>query len=474
MKFTLKNLGRLEEATIDLGKDLILLTGPNNTSKTYVAHAVYGFCKHFAAPLSPPTAEAAERVVLAGAMLGGYLEVDTTGLLREHGPALLSKLGELYGGTIAEVFAADASFAERARVHVAADAARIEAAERALADIALDSRAGRDGAIFRVGVEKQPGSHAWRFVAPLDPIAPRSSTDEPLHPDDALRQAGRLYIGAALEYALLRELANPHILVAERSAIQLFSRELSIKRGALVDSMLEAMSKGQRTPAEMLKQSARRYSLPIRDSLRIADDLATLRKSGSTFEPWADRLEREVTEGRVRATEEGDLMFYPDRADGHAEGMEMHLASSSVKALSGLVLYLRHAAKKEQFLIVDEPELNLHPDNQRRVARLLARLARAGIKVMISTHSDYVIREINNLIMLSADQDGSLRKKYGYEEDETLSPAQVGAYLFDATRARAIEVQPHGIEVETIDREIHKLNASSQDIYFSLFDKAGS
>ncbi len=44
MRFTVKNLGRLEEATIDLGKDLIVLTGPNNTSKTYVAHAIYGFC----------------------------------------------------------------------------------------------------------------------------------------------------------------------------------------------------------------------------------------------------------------------------------------------------------------------------------------------------------------------------------------------------------------------------------------------
>jgi hypothetical protein len=40
MRFTLQSLGRLDEATIDLSKDLILLTGPNNTSKTYVAHSI--------------------------------------------------------------------------------------------------------------------------------------------------------------------------------------------------------------------------------------------------------------------------------------------------------------------------------------------------------------------------------------------------------------------------------------------------
>ena len=75
-----------------------------------------------------------------------------------------------------------------------------------------------------------------------------------------------------------------------------------------------------------------------------------------------------------------------------------------------------------KFLIIDEPELNLHPQNQRKVARLLARIVRAGIKVMISTHSDHIVRELNNLIMLSADKDGALRKKHGYDEEETLSP----------------------------------------------------
>jgi predicted ATPase len=137
-------------------------------------------------------------------------------------------------------------------------------------------------------------------------------------------------------------------------------------------------------------------------------------------------------------------------------------------------LFLRHHAQKDQLLVIDEPELNLHPDNQRRVARVLARLARGGVKALISTRSDYVIREINNLIMLSADRDGSLRRRHGYEEEETLSPAQVGAYLFDATHARPLKVEPTGIEVETIDREINALNTVSQDIYFSLFGKAGA
>ncbi|MEZ4888168.1 MAG: AAA family ATPase [Chitinophagales bacterium] len=42
MIFKVKNLGIIEEAEVDLGKDLILLTGHNNTGKTYLAYAIYG------------------------------------------------------------------------------------------------------------------------------------------------------------------------------------------------------------------------------------------------------------------------------------------------------------------------------------------------------------------------------------------------------------------------------------------------
>ena len=45
-------------------------------------------------------------------------------------------------------------------------------------------------------------------------------------------------------------------------------------------------------------------------------------------------------------------------------------------------------------LFIDEPELNLHPGNQRRIARLFARLSKLGIKVFITTHSDYIIKEL--------------------------------------------------------------------------------
>lgn len=59
--------------------------------------------------------------------------------------------------------------------------------------------------------------------------------------------------------------------------------------------------------------------------------------------------------------------------------------------------------------MVDEPELNLHPENQRKVARLLAALVNFGIKVFITTHSDYILKELNTLIMLGQGSEESKR-----------------------------------------------------------------
>ena len=81
--------------------------------------------------------------------------------------------------------------------------------------------------------------------------------------------------------------------------------------------------------------------------------------------------------------------------------------------------------------MIDEPELNIHPENQRKIARLLASLVNAGLNVVISTHSDYIIREFNSLIMLNLDTDKKLRKEHKYRDDEILQVEQVGAYLFD-------------------------------------------
>jgi ABC-type multidrug transport system ATPase subunit len=125
-------------------------------------------------------------------------------------------------------------------------------------------------------------------------------------------------------------------------------------------------------------------------------------------------------------------------------------------------------------IIIDEPELNLHPNNQILIARFLGRLVNEGFKVIASTHSDYIIMELNNLIMLTKPnpQVADLMTKYGYAENQRIKPKQVGAYVFQQNlqHSQNIQVTETGLEIETIDEVVKIVNDSSRDIYFTLFD----
>lgn len=388
-------------------------------------------------------------------------------------PRLLEEVARLFRGRLANILASTEEFVARAEVELELDDAEVDSVRQGLID--LEEKSG----FTRVGVvmSKSAGEPIWTFERVPRPSPVEGASDSPSQTlaDFPIRSFAYNVMTGVFTNTLLRFPWHTHVLTAERAAIQLFSRELSLKRTELVDELLKLKSTSRvdtgQALGEMLEQRARRYPLAIRNSLLIANDLQRYKAKSSPFAPLAELLERGLLGGAIRIDEDGEMLFHPNESDTR---LSLHLASSSVKSLAGLSLFLRHIAEEGQFLIIDEPELNLHPDNQRRVARVLARLVRSGIKVLISTHSDYIIRELNNLIMLSADKDGSVRRRLGYDEAETLSPSQVGAYLFDLERSHPIEVTPTGIEVATIDREINALNTVSQDIFFSLFGGTGT
>ena len=132
--------------------------------------------------------------------------------------------------------------------------------------------------------------------------------------------------------------------------------------------------------------------------------------------------------------------------------------------------------------MVDEPELSLHPENQRRIARLFARLANIGVKVFITTHSDYIVKELNTLIMLNHDKPHLKRvaEENGYQESELIKADQVKVYVAEKAllpleegqkrRKRGHTLVPAnihpelGIGVSSFDKTIDDMNRIQDDI----------
>lgn len=113
----------------------------------------------------------------------------------------------------------------------------------------------------------------------------------------------------------------------------------------------------------------------------------------------AETLESEVLAGRIllKLSPSGYPGFYY-RPQGIEEDIRLSQTSSMVSELAPLVLYLRSLVNPGDTLIIEEPEAHLHPGAQADMAVVLARLVRAGVRVMITTHSDWMLQEIGNLI----------------------------------------------------------------------------
>jgi hypothetical protein len=253
-------------------------------------------------------------------------------------------------------------------------------------------------------------------------------------------------------------------LTAERAAIELFSSEILASRSGLVNDMLDLADAQQNASgySEVILGRARRYSSPINASLQAAAELRNQVKATGAFTELANKLEKTILGGKVQISETGIVNFQPD---GSKQSLVIEMSASIIKSLASLVFYLRHQSRPRDVLIIDEPELNLHPENQSKLARFLCELSNAGLDIIISTHSDYIIREINNLILLNKPGLSDVKNRHGYRDTELMQPQHVSVVHFNPDGyPQQIEVGEDGFTVPTIDDEIARQNQIAAEI----------
>ena len=139
----------------------------------------------------------------------------------------------------------------------------------------------------------------------------------------------------------------------------------------------------------------------------------------------AETLETEVLAGQIRLKPSSS--GYPDYRylpQGINQEIRLSQSSSMVSELAPLVLYLRGAVQPGDTLIIEEPEAHLHPGAQADMAVILARLVRAGVRVIITTHSDWLLEEIGNLTL-----EGLIGEQTN-GPTSWLLPEEVGAWHF--------------------------------------------
>ena len=453
MKVRVENLGPLKQAELELG-DLTIICGNNNTGKTYATYALFGFLHHWSnMPGGTVTSQQISTLLRDGELRIDVSDSKLTG-------RILDKACRWYSQELPKVLASKSEHLRDARFHV--ELGYDELPKVSDRDYEKMVRQGKNTNFLSM----RKSANDTELVVTL--LADQNTTDIPSD-----RFIKKLISDSLVEILFDGIFPDPFIASAERTGAAIFRKELNFARNRLLEEM--ARSGGNVDPVRLLLKSYQDYALPVKVNADFIRNLESISKEDSALlTDHPDFLDdfTDIIGGEYLAGSNDTLYFKPS---GGRLKLTMDESSSAVRSLLDTGFYLRHVAKKGDLLMMDEPELNLHPENQRRIARLFARLVNSGIRVFITTHSDYIVKELNTLIMLNLVRPHLKRiaEDEGYRPDELLSPEQVKVYIAKAdlvqlkqnskrsrhpTLVKADVSPDFGISAPSFDESINRMN----------------
>jgi len=457
MKITLENLGPIKYAEFELG-DLTIICGKNNTGKTYVTYATYGFLDYWSSGISVNI----PNEIISEVMEKGAISVPIA-LFADQADELIKQTCESYSELIERVFAGNEKFFDTTTFSI---------------DIKKDSNYITNEVSFKAGsasrsmleVKKSEDEEKLNISLLVE------KAHEDLPPRSFIET---MISNAVLEIIFKNKVPKPFIASAERTGSAIFQKELDFTRNRLVE--LIGDKNNQFNSTKLIGRFSANYPIPVRKNVDFIRELPSLvNKESCLSKEHPEILERfnEIIGGEYKVTKDGEVLYVPNGKKSLK--LTMVESSSAVRAMLDVGFYLRHVAEKGDLLIVDEPELNLHPANQRKIARLFASLVNVGIKVFITTHSDYIIKELNTLIMLNSPEPRikEIAKNEEYNADELLTIDNLRVYIAKEDsilipgKKRKIKcntliptkITEQGIEINSFDDDIEIMSRIQDEV----------
>ena len=450
MKFHFERIGPIDAADLELG-DLTIVAGRNNTGKTYLVYTMYGFLRTLAS--------------------GWYCPLEDSLVLR---------FGDFLNAEVGSQLSVDRREISRFRRRT------IEQAAPRFSEMGISSTFSSPPSAFadaRLSVElgAELPSNGEQF--PFSPAGELRATAQYGKRTVVLKLASRAHAtaGRASAVALAMNVAfpdvpDPFVLSAERFGIALFYKELDLTKSRLVEILQQIDDRelqSGRTPLVVVGDIASRYAMPVKDNVDFTRNIENTLHQESDF--FGDKLHEEVKKlmsGYYTSTD-GVVRFKSKARKNGAFDIPLHIASSSARGLSDLYFYLRHVASSNDVLFIDEPETHLDTANQVQLAHVISRLVAAGLKVIVSTHSDYLIKELNNLVMLDyLRRKGSCPKrlKSTYGSHVGIGCERIRAYVAESRTLRPCMVDRYGIDAPVFDETIDSINRVSTELTSAVAD----
>ena len=199
------------------------------------------------------------------------------------------------------------------------------------------------------------------------------------------------------------------------------------------------------------------------DFLEQLLDLAEYQIDGD-YDGLATHLETKIMRGDIGVEEEQiDYPSFIYRPHGWHRDLPLMNVSSMVSELAPVVLYLRYVVDSGETLIIDEPESHLHPTMQVELTRLLAAAVKAGIRIIITTHSEWILEELANLLLLSELPEEHREGLVG--ADLALGTEELGIWSFQPTEDGSV------VEEIRFDEEAGKFPSDAGLVTVELYNR---
>ena len=443
-------LGPIRKAVVDLQKPFTLFCGPNSTGKTYMSYLLYAINEDSDYDDSKGLDKIAKQIlseqqfVLRRELIDEYIG--------DLAKGMKSKLGSIFGigdsmvEKLFSQFELTLSLSDNEFEKIISQPCRLVSGNND-AEVVLEKDADSDVVRYQANIKAQ------NIIR------------------DSLMNI-RFMLSHYFRILCFGNIGGVRMLTVERNSIYTFKTELSLSRNELIDRIQQKSGQSELDIFDMVNSSSRRYPLAVRSSLRIANDLENVQKFNGPYYQFAEQIEKGILHGEVKITRNGDVEFISEKT-GRSKHLPIHMASSIVKTMSSLVIYLKHIARKGDLLIIDEPEMNFHPDVQIALVRIFSMLSKMGLRLIVSTHSDYMVREVNNLIMAGSlyHHDAQLINEMGYKEEMLMNKETVVVKYFNYGKSKRfldvvdVKVENDGFAVESIDNTINSQNKITETLY---------
>ena len=434
--------GPVARACVEL-RPLTVFVGPSNTGKSWLATLAYALHRYFGAVpewlpryrLGIATAALPEgahgdllrtagrelaAAVFRGAESGEEDGIELTAPIQAAVRLHVEEQGGAIGKEIERCFGLDAGRLVR---EGSAGDARIRlrhAIDGISTPAAHELKVRDDGWTFRPtvpdGLRIRSGLHAW--------LADLLLTEH----ESGIAQAHRTWDAVgALTREMLPKLRPAFYLPAGRTS--LMNAHATVVSALIQSATLAGIRRADPVPplsgvrGDFLQQLVEMVSSQPARVRRGRRDRENLHRLGKRIEDGI--LGGAVNVGGLPGVAYPHFTYLPS---GWKSGLPLTSASSMVSELAPVVLYLRHVVSLDDLLIIDEPESHLHPAMQVAFTRQIAAIAGAGVRILLTTHSEWVLEALGNVVGRAGLPD---RGAAGQGGGEFLDANSVGVWLFE-------------------------------------------